>query len=353
MLTKEDEVGEKRVGFGIFGAAHHHSLSFAAAVLRHPRAKLLGVYDQDERTGRAFAKKFGIPLFDDEGALLACEGLDAGIVTSENALKKDLSITLAKSRKHVLCDKPLGIDRTQSREIIQACRASRVKLSVGYLSRYAPEAMEAKRKIEAGRVGDVKLIIGENRVDAGSVMLLSPWLAESRATGGRGALLEHAVHVADLAQWYTSSTPKKVYAATTKKLDERFEVEDNFCLLVEYESGACATLDGSYCRPTSGRVDDLTMRILGERGEIRLFIQKKALMLKLGEEAGVTHGLIESDLGDRYRGVAAWNMIDDFINCIRGGDEPLTSGDEAAKVNALVEAGYKSLESRTEVRVIN
>ena len=196
-------------------------------------------------------------------------------MTSENASKKWLVIELAKSHKHVLCDKPLGINPRESEEIIRACDSSGVKLQVGYLSRYTPEALEAMKVVRANRIGDVKFLEGENRVDIGFVKILSPWLASSKATGGRGSLLEHSVHIVDLSQWYVGHRPSSVYAIRAKNLSNSFEVEDNFDLLVMYPNGAVATIDGSYCRPSSGRTDDLILKIVGSRGEIKILIQKR------------------------------------------------------------------------------
>jgi len=338
----------KQLGFGIIGVAHHHSISFATTVLRHPNAKLVGVYDKDEKLAKNFGTKFGIPVYLDLESFLNSDKLDVGIVTSENAAKKELAIELAKHDKHVLCDKPLGINVSESDDVIAAAKRSRVKLQVGYLSRYTPEALEAKKMIQG--IGEVKFAIGENRVDVGSVKILSPWLASFRATGGRGALLEHTVHLADLIQWYIGHPLVSVYATKANNLDNSFEVEDNFVILATYSNGAIASMDGSYCRPTSGRVDDLSLRIIGAKKNVNILIQKKALLLTVGEEPSIRQDLIETELSGRYEGIAVWNMIDDLITCIKKNRTPLTSGKDARNVNQLVEYAYRSLNSGYEVK---
>ncbi|MDA4111361.1 MAG: Gfo/Idh/MocA family oxidoreductase [Thaumarchaeota archaeon] len=340
-----------KLGFGIFGVSHHHSISFTSAISRHPRARLVGVYDSDPKLALEFSKKFGLRNFSNMEEFLASKDLDVGVVTSENVQKKELSIALARSGKHVLCDKPLGISAFESREIIRACEKSRVKLQVGYLSRYTPEALEAKKIVDSKKIGKVKFIAGENRVDVGSVKMLSPWLSTVKATGGRGAILEHSVHIADLAQWYAGSRPVKVYASRAKNLDESFEVEDNFILIATYANGAIATMDGSYCRPSSGRADDLVMEIVGSRGKVKIMIQKKALELEIGEEPSVKSHLVETELSGRYEGIAVWNMVDDLLSCIRNDSTPLTNGEDARIVNQLVEAAYKSLVTGNEIRI--
>ena len=141
------------------------------------------------------------------------------------------------------------------------------------------------------------------------------------------------------------------YPHTRANLDPSFEVEDNFSLFVKYSNGAFATMDGSYCTPSSGRVDDLILNIVGSKGSIRLLIQKKAILLNMGEDPAMSRELIETTLGGRYEGIPAWNMIDDLINSILFDREPLTCGEDARRVNALVEAGYQSLASRMPVKI--
>ncbi|MDA4129536.1 MAG: Gfo/Idh/MocA family oxidoreductase [Thaumarchaeota archaeon] len=341
----------KKLGFGILGVGHHHSISFASAILRHPECRLVGVYDSNPKLALEFSKKFNVRNFSNVDEFLPSKELDVGVVTSENVQKRDLSIALADSRKHVLCDKPLGINPAESSEIISACKKSGVKLQVGYISRYSPEALEMKEIVDSKKLGEVQFIAGENRVDVGSVKLLSPWLALKAATGGRGAILEHSVHLADLAQWYAHSRPIKVFAATAQNLDDSFEVEDTFVLMATFANGVIATMDGSYCRPSSGRVDDLVMEIVGTRGKAKIKIQKKALDVRVGEEPYTESRLVETELSGRYEGVAVWNMVDDLVKCIRKDLIPLTNGEDARSVNQLVEAAYKSLETGTEIHI--
>src|SRR3989442_3307980 len=171
-----------KIGFGIVGVAHHHSGLFGAMARRVPDAELIGVYDKDAGRGRKISTEFGIDYYADIEGLLKREDLNVCIVTCENSLKKELAVQAAKSGKHILCDKPLGMNPTESEQIIRACKNANVKLQVGYLSRYSSQALAAKKAIESGEVGKVKCVIGENRVDVGLVKMLSPWLAKREAS---------------------------------------------------------------------------------------------------------------------------------------------------------------------------
>jgi predicted dehydrogenase len=338
------------IGFGVLGVAHHHSRTFGAAATRIPGARLVGVYDPDEERCRAFASRLGIGSFSSLEDFLNEDNLDVCIVTCENSKKKEFAIMAAEARKHVLCDKPLGVNSIESEQMIRSCKEARVKLQVGYLSRYTPQALRAKEMIEKGKVGKVCFVMSENRVDVGHVKQLSPWLANREAAGG-GAILEHAVHAADLSMWYAASTPVCTYALCAPNLDSSFEVEDNFTLSVKFANGAIATIDGSYCRATSGNPGDISMKIVGSKNELTLSIANQSIMEYVGEEPRAELKQFVTRLNDSYEGLAVWNMVNDMVKCIRTGSEPLSCGTDAKRVNQIVEAAYQSLAARSVVMI--
>jgi len=299
----------------------------------------------NEERGRKISTGFGIEYYGDVQGLLEREDLDVCIITCENSLKTELAVRAANSGKHILCDKPLGMNPAESEQIIRACKNANVKLQVGYLSRYSSQALAAKKAIDNGRIGKVKCVIGENRVDVGLVKMLSPWLANREASGG-GAILEHAVHAADLSLSFVGSRPVSVYAVCAPNLDPTFEGEDNFTLSVKFANGSIATIDGSFCRASSGNSGDIAMKVIGSKGTLSFSIESKTVMDFRGEEPRTQINVYPTDLGNSYEGFAGWNMINDLVNCIRTGSQPLTSGEDAKRVNQIVEAAYKSLSTK-------
>ena len=337
--------------FALVGVASHHHEFMAEAIKRTENASLIGVYDRDEALGRKVAKKFGTRYFDSLDKLLAIPKVAVGVVTSENALKKDLAIALARAGKHVICDKPLGLNAKDSREIIKECKKSNVRLQVGFVSRYTTEAQKAKQFIASGKLGRIELIVGENRVDSGLVKALSPWLLKKDLAGG-GAMMEHSVHALDLALWYNSGAkPISAYAVAGKNLDPAYEGEDNFTLMVRFSNGSLATVDGSYCRPSSGRAGDIVMQIVGERDELLMSSSSLELKEFIGEEPSPEIKSYSRSLGSTSEAPAGELMVRDMIECIKNGGEPLAGGKEGELVNCVVDAGYESLRLGREVGI--
>ncbi len=234
----------KRTGFAIVGLASHHSEFIALALQSLPETFLVGAYDEDTRRARKFCGKFNTKYFSDLDVLLRDPDVEIGVVTGENSRKGDLSIAIARAQKHVLCDKPLGISARESRDIINSCRKARVRLQVGYVSRYVEEVQRARRFTMSHKLGKVRFTNVENRVDSGLVKQLSPWLMKKGLAGG-GALLEHSVHAIDLALWFNESPPRSVFAVSAKNLDNAYDLEDNFAILIQFQNESIALIDGS------------------------------------------------------------------------------------------------------------
>ncbi|HZW58028.1 MAG TPA: Gfo/Idh/MocA family oxidoreductase [Nitrososphaerales archaeon] len=350
-ISSSNFSSENTTGFALVGVASHHHEFVAEAVKRTQNTSLVGVYDRDEALGRKIAQKFGTEYFNSLEQLLAIPGVTVGVVTSENALKKELAIRLARAGKHVICDKPLGLSAKDSREIIEECRKSNVRLQVGFVSRYTTEAQRTKQFIASGKLGKIKLILGENRVDSGLVKQLSPWLLKKDLAGG-GAMMEHSVHALDLALWYNSGAkPESAYAVAGENLDSSYEGEDNFSIMVRFSNGCVATVDGSYSRPSSGRSGDIVMRIVGERGELVMSSSSLEFKEHVGEEPSTEIKTYSRSLGSTSEAPAGELMVRDMLECIKTGREPLAGGREGELVNCIVDAGYESLKLGREVGV--
>jgi predicted dehydrogenase len=272
-------------------------------------------------------------------------------VSSENSRKKEYSVAIANAEKHVLCDKPLGVTAQESKEIIAACKKADVTLQVGYISRYTDEAQKAKRIVTSGKLGEVKFIDAENRVDSGLVKQLSPWLMKKDLAGG-GALMEHSVHAIDLALWLNESPPSSAFAVSAVSLDDSsYEGEDNFAIILRFKNGSIALVDGSYCRPSSGKRGDVVIKVHGSSRQLSFSLSSQNIRAYVGEEPALKLENYYSETGGSSEDESGLRMIEDLLRSIKTGSDPLTNGTVGLNVNRVVDACYQSLWSGNEVTI--
>src|SRR5690625_7408004 len=104
--------------------------------------------------------------------------------------------TLFRSKKHILCEKPIATNVADAKDMIQVCEDEGVKLQIAYPVRFSGPIAELKAMIDNGELGDIVAFRTTNRgQNPGG------WFVDEEQSGG-GAVLDHTVHMADIMSWY-------------------------------------------------------------------------------------------------------------------------------------------------------
>lgn len=121
-----------RLGIGIIGCggiAPNHAQAYR---LFPDEGEIIAVADVSEEAARRLMSRFGIPhWYADWRDLLADERIHVVSVCTPHYLHAPMTIAAARAGKHVLCEKPMAMTVGEAHEMIEACRAQRVKLSIG------------------------------------------------------------------------------------------------------------------------------------------------------------------------------------------------------------------------------
>jgi len=107
----------------------------------------------------AFAAEFGITrAHASYDALLADPEVEAVYIAPPHPWHAHWSIAAARAKKHVLCEKPLGMNHAEVSAIVQAARENDVFLMEAFMYRCHPQTREVVRLLRAGALGQVKAI---------------------------------------------------------------------------------------------------------------------------------------------------------------------------------------------------
>ncbi len=159
--------------------------------------RLHGVASRRIERARSFAAQHGIARFyPGLQALLDDPEIDVVYVASPNHCHLDDSLSCIQAGKAVLCEKPFALDLDQAQRIVDAARQRKVFCMEAMWTRFIPAIIEAKRCIDAGMIGSVRLIQGNFSypVPAGGEARFF-----DRELGG-GAMLDRGVYLISLAQ---------------------------------------------------------------------------------------------------------------------------------------------------------
>lgn len=229
--------------------------------------------ETDLARARDFCAARGIELTGDFDAVLNDGAIDAVLLATPHSLHKAQVIAAAAARKHVFCEKPLALRRTDAREMFEACREANVLLAVGHNRRFWP-AMRALREIAAsGEVGCILHIEGHNS-NENSNSILQGWRLSAEESPG-GGLTGAGLHVLDA---FTSliGPARQVYARLSSR-----EVGppplDSAMLAIDFESGMTGTLATVRATPFYWR-----LHVFGTKGSAEVLDEVTMVVRKSG-----------------------------------------------------------------------
>jgi len=350
------------IGAGGIGAVH-------AAAAQRAGWQLAAVADPDPARAAALAALHGEGrAFDDPAVLLACEDLDAVAIASPNDTHRPLAEAALRRGLSVLLEKPAGLDAAECRRIEAVASTAPGILQIGLVCRSAPVAQVAKSWIDAGRLGRVyhaRATLLRRRGIPG----LGGWFTQRSRSGG-GPLVDLGIHVIDLllhllggprvlrasgAVSATFGTPIDRYLCTEmwggpRRDDGLFDVEDHATALLRLEGGVVFAIEVAWAAnlPPGAVADGVVL--LGDRAGLAFEPLGRTLRIA-GEEAGSLVDL-EPLLPPGDPTELAWRgQYERFAAAIRGEAGPLATIAECRRVQAVIDAIYRSAEAQREVEV--
>ena len=81
------------------------------------------------------------------------------IIATPDALHHEALLECAKQKKHVFCEKPVGMNVKESHEMWLACRDAGVGHYVPFWTRYVPVFVRARKIVSQGQLGEIKAVI--------------------------------------------------------------------------------------------------------------------------------------------------------------------------------------------------
>ncbi|MCF7689293.1 MAG: Gfo/Idh/MocA family oxidoreductase [Cephaloticoccus sp.] len=180
----------------------------------------------------------GCTAVSDHQSLLADEQVDAVIVATLNGSLAPLALAAVRAGKHVLMEKPGGLNAGQLRAVATAAEVTQVRVRLGYNHRFHPSLQKARALVDAGALGPLMFLRGRYG-HGGRKGYEQEWRADPKLSGG-GELIDQGVHLIDLAGWFLGDLPEVSGHATTSYW--AMPVDDNAFLSLRTTAGQTAWL---------------------------------------------------------------------------------------------------------------
>jgi len=236
---------------------------------------------------------------------------DIAIVDNHYGEHAKVSIAALERGCHVLSEKPLATTLDSLSELKAAHAKSNKKISAMFTMRFDADFMTAKKIIQDGEIGDIRLVNAQKSYKLGS----RPDFYKSKASFG-GFIPWVGIHAIDAIYYFTSKRFVYADAACSSEGNSGYgDLEVTAVGNFISEGNILSTMTADYLRPGEAPSHgDNRVRIVGSAGILEIIRDKVILTDKDGER--------EIDLLDKT------DMFAAFIDYI-GGDEnsPLKSDD--------------------------
>lgn len=243
------------IGSGFVARVH-------AAAVRDLGGTVAAVCSRTRAGAEILAAEIGdVAAYDSvEDLLLA--GVDVVHVCTPNTAHAEQTLLALEHGAHVVCEKPLATSTGESRLIAAALEQSGCVGAVAYHVRGYPLVEHMRDAVEAGDVGEVRVVHGRYFCDD-ALLVSGGWRVDPAFSGPTYVTADLGAHWFDLAEHVSRSRLEEVRAEFSTFVPGR-ELEDHASVLLRFENGATGCATFSALAP--GRKNQLLFELEGSRG---------------------------------------------------------------------------------------
>ena len=241
-----------RVGVAIIGAGAVSDYHHVPGLRLDPRAELVAACDADPALLERRKAEWGIETTaTDPEAICADPAVDAVIIATPNFTHLPIALAAAKHGKHVMCEKPLGVNKGEVRRMYEAARDAGVVHMTAFTYRFAPSMRYLRHLLKSGALGTPRHFRSQRFLDWPE----TSWgWRQYKDKAGAGDLYDMTIHRIDFAldllgplARITGATAR--FAPRDRTPDGQAcppsEVDDWSSLIGEFESGAVGVWEGT------------------------------------------------------------------------------------------------------------
>lgn len=366
--VRERALGIGVVGYGLMGRVHTYAYRAIPIYYNgHPcPIRLVGVCDVDETKAQEAVAQAGFAFATPDLAELAVRpDIDIIDVCTPNRWHGPAVEAALRAGKHVYCEKPLGYDLAEARQLARLARKAGVKHQVTAEYRFLPALLRARDLVGQDFLGRLFHVRGAY-LHSGYVDPDRPleWRLRREVIGG-GVLVDLGPHLLDLVR-YLGGEVRSVCGDSETFIRQRplpnqpdvratVDVEDAIIALLRFRNGSLGTIEMS--RVATGAEDELRLELHGSRGALSFNLMDPNSLLAYDrtgppERRGFTHvatvqyypppaaipspkftlGWIRSHVHAQFS----------FLDAIVHDHPAVPSFDDAVRVHEVIEAIYRS-----------
>jgi myo-inositol 2-dehydrogenase/D-chiro-inositol 1-dehydrogenase len=335
MQTASPVVNFAVLGCGRIGRMH------AAGLARHPRARLISVFDVVDSAATETARQLNVGKAAGVDEVLNDPTIQAVLIATPTNTHVDLIIAAARAGKDILCEKPIDLDMDRVRSCAREIAPYDVTVMIGFNRRFDPSFRAIRDRVQQGEIGKVEQVIITSR---------DPAPPSPSFIGSSGGLFrDMTIHDFDMARYIVGDIAE-VHAFGGVLFDPAIRAAgdiDSAMIALRARSGALVHINNTR-RCVYGY--DQRLEVFGSEGML-LAGNRTATSVQgfNGRHAGAGDLVLPMFI-QRYADAYAAE-VDHFVDCVQGHATPLTNFADGVEALRVAEAALESLQSGRTVHL--
>ena len=302
------------------------SILHAEAIRHCPNAELIGLWNITADLAAEKSQKFGCKIYPSAEALVADPAIEAVFVLTSLEAHLPYVMLALEAGKHVLVEKPVGVTVDEIRQMKRAADKAGLICMPGHNYIYEDSLQRSRDLIQKGQLGQLISIY----------VMYNIHHPEREAAKYPGVIRQILTHHAYILL-YLAGPPVSLSAMKATLHYEEITQEDIAMVTLRMKNGALAHLCASFAADDHAS-DPWTMlvKVIGADGSTR-YSYRDWVELK--------PGIVHSQTYSAYQ-YTIFNEVRHFVErCVRHGEAPLSTLDEAIIAQKIIEASELSAET--------
>jgi len=197
-----------KLRWGVLGVARIATKTVIPAMQRGASTTVHAIASRDEPRARQAAQELGLPkAYGSYEALLADPDIDAVYIPLPNHLHVEWTTRAADAGKHVLCEKPIGLNAADAEALVAVRDRTGVLIQEAFMVRTHPQWLRARDIARSGEIGEVRSIVGYF-----SYFNDDPRNIRHKKEYGGGGILDIGCYLVNTARMIYGDEPRRVCA---------------------------------------------------------------------------------------------------------------------------------------------
>ena len=321
----------KTIRIGFIGAGDI-SILHAQAIQQCPGAELVGLWNITADLAAEKSGQFGCKIYPSAESLVSDPELDAVFILTNLETHLKYSLLALEAGKHVLVEKPVGVNVDEIRKMKAAAAKSGVVCMPGHNYIYEENIRRSQELIENRQLGKLISIYVMYNIH-------HPEEVAAKYPGVIRQILTHHAYIL----LYLGGAPVSLSATKATLHYDQISQEDIAMVNLRLESGALAHLCASFAADDHASEPwTMLVKVIGTGGSTR-YSYRDWVELKPATVHSQTYSAYPYSILSEVR-----HFVD---SCLRNGVDPLSTLDDAIMAQKIIEACELSVAEKRQVEL--